>query len=81
MKPTLPDGHTTVSKLLFLILAAVAVYLVFAGASRRRERHAELRPETMVPCAYCGIHLPRSEALEVDGRYFCGQEHRDLGPA
>ncbi|KCB34114.1 hypothetical protein L541_0449, partial [Bordetella hinzii CA90 BAL1384] len=37
--------------------------------------------EPMVRCAHCGIHLPRSEALLLNGRTWCGQEHARLGPA
>ena len=35
----------------------------------------------MVECAHCGLHLPLGDALEGEGgRYFCGAEHRRLGP-
>jgi uncharacterized protein len=30
----------------------------------------------MVGCSQCGVHLPISEALEADGRYFCSEDHR-----
>ena len=36
-------------------------------------------PETMVRCAHCGIHLPRSEALLVGGKTWCSKEHAKLG--
>lgn len=35
--------------------------------------------EIMVRCAHCGIHLPQSEALLVEGRTWCSQEHLKLG--
>lgn len=35
--------------------------------------------ESMVRCAHCGIHLPRSEALLRDGNTWCSQEHAQLG--
>jgi uncharacterized protein len=76
-----PEGHTVVSKLLLLILAAVAIYLFLAGASRNRKRRGDPPPEAMVPCARCGVNLPRSEALEAGGRFFCSDEHRQLGSA
>lgn len=34
----------------------------------------------MVRCAHCGIHIPKSEALQRDGRDYCSEEHRDAGP-
>jgi uncharacterized protein len=39
--------------------------------------------QDIVPCAHCGVHLPRSEALagpEHGGELFCSAEHRRLGP-
>lgn len=38
-------------------------------------------PESMVRCAHCGIHLPRSEALLQGGHTWCSAEHARLGPA
>ncbi|MDQ2136591.1 PP0621 family protein [Alcaligenaceae bacterium A4P071] len=37
--------------------------------------------ESMVRCEYCGIHLPRSEALLLQGKTWCGEEHARLGGA
>ncbi|WP_333904480.1 PP0621 family protein, partial [Achromobacter insolitus] len=37
--------------------------------------------ESMVRCAHCGIHLPRSEALLQNGQTWCSAEHARLGPA
>lgn len=48
------------------------------GASRPP---AERAPETMVCCARCGIHLPRSEAIAQGGKIWCSQEHARLGSA
>jgi uncharacterized protein len=36
--------------------------------------------DQMVQCAWCGVHLPASEALSLaDGRLYCSEEHRALG--
>jgi uncharacterized protein len=35
----------------------------------------------MVRCAHCGIHLPRSEAVLLNGHTWCSTEHSKLGPA
>jgi len=32
--------------------------------------------QNMVRCAQCGLHLPESEALSYQGKYFCCREHR-----
>ncbi len=39
------------------------------------------RPDTIVPCARCGVHLPVSEAmLDIGGRAYCSDAHRLAGP-
>jgi uncharacterized protein len=70
-----------VSKLLFFVLIAVAVYLLLRRPSRRsadEETRATPAPEPMVACARCGLHVPRSESVETAGRHYCCQEHRRL---
>jgi uncharacterized protein len=72
--------HFSVSKLLLLVIAAAVVYFVLTGLARKRSRRpTQVTAETMVPCAHCGVNLPRSEALEGAGRFFCSEEHRRLG--
>ena len=66
--------------ILFLVLAFV-VYMVIKGAVRRSRPPAadDRPPEHMVACRRCGVNLPRSEALEEDGRFYCSEEHRRSG--
>lgn len=40
---------------------------------------ADTAPETMVRCAHCGIHMPRSEAVLSAGDTWCSTEHAKLG--
>ncbi|MBI4293273.1 MAG: hypothetical protein HY661_17495 [Betaproteobacteria bacterium] len=74
-----------VGKIILFLVLAVAAYLFIRGAMRtkrgdtRADRHAETPAENMKACARCGVNLPRSEALEADGNYFCSEEHRRLG--
>jgi uncharacterized protein len=69
-----------VSKLLLLVIAIVVIYFVLTGLARkRRQRPAPPPVEPMVPCAHCGVNVPRSEALGAAGRFFCSEEHRRLG--
>ncbi|WP_027017153.1 PP0621 family protein [Comamonas composti] len=44
----------------------------------RRERAAPRvgKPQDMVECAHCGLHLPRSEALQAGALSYCSAEHR-----
>lgn len=70
-------------RILFFVLLAVAVYVLWRSFQRRNERAAEPPPRTpqaMVSCATCGLHLPRQEALPLGDRYFCCEEHRRHPP-
>ena len=68
------------SKFLLLVVAFVVIYFVVTGLARkRRERARPPTGEQMVPCAHCRINLPRSEAIEGAGRFFCSEEHQRLG--
>jgi len=65
---------------LFLVLAFVA-YMVIKGAARRSRPPpaGDRPPEPMVACKRCGVNLPRSEALEEGGHFYCSEEHRRPG--
>lgn len=69
-------------KLLILILAALAVYFLWKGLRRPPDRATgagtSSEGERMVDCSECGVHLPISEAIQSQGRYFCCEEHRRL---
>lgn len=45
--------------------------------SNRRDTGGLVRPQDMVHCARCGVHLPASEAVVAGMRHYCGPEHRD----
>lgn len=34
--------------------------------------------EDMRQCKYCGIHVPESSIVSVDGEPYCSQEHAEL---
>lgn len=50
-----------------------------AKPSKGLRDKAVTEPESMVRCAHCNIHLPRSEALLSGGKTWCSQEHAKLG--
>lgn len=33
------------------------------------------KPEPMVDCAHCGVHLPQSDAIRYQGQHYCSQSH------
>ena len=54
----------------------------FGGASGERGGHASRRgetvPEKVFPCAHCGVHVPESEGVRANGRFYCSEAHRRL---
>jgi uncharacterized protein len=65
--------------LIILLVILFGVWLV-----RREIRRVRARPDgttspsvaAMKPCAYCGVHVPVSQGVSADGRFFCSEEHR-----
>lgn len=73
----------------WLLLLAIA-YLFYRWLKGKKSLHAgkenspntspnkasaAIQPEEMVQCQHCKLHLPKSEARTVDGRFYCSQEH------
>lgn len=66
-------------RLLLLLLLAWLIWWVFKPLFQRRPRTTQDESKTiedMVRCEYCRINLPKPEAIEEDGRFFCNEEHR-----
>ena len=66
-------------KLILLIVAGLVVYLVLKNYRRRVDRKEESagapKDESMVRCAECSVHHPRSESLLSAGKFYCSPEH------
>ena len=62
-------------RILFLLIIAFLIYLLFKGflraQTRRGEEDRKEKVEDMVACARCGVNVPRSEAREEGGRWIC----------
>jgi uncharacterized protein len=72
----------------WLVLAAAvfaAIWLLRRSLARRnagpKDASGRGGEAALVACAHCAVHLPRGEAVEFDGRLYCSDEHRRLGPA
>lgn len=77
----------------YLLVLLVVIIAIGVWRNRRRVERAQRPPrretrlqppQDMVACAHCGLHLPRSEALVLQGpqpRYYCCAQHRAQGPA
>ena len=65
--------------ILFLIAVFVLLWLLRNALGRRgggAAPPAAQAPQPIVACRYCGLHLPRDEALPGRGGVFCGEAHR-----
>jgi uncharacterized protein len=63
-----------------ILLLAVAIWLLIIVLKRYiHNMQPPARPpssaETMVQCAYCGLHLPESDSLRVNHQHYCCEAH------
>jgi uncharacterized protein len=71
-------------RFLVLVLIVVAVVWLVKRALRSGEAEVAQKPPVqgeLVPCARCGVNLPRAEAREAGGALYCSDEHARLGKA
>ena len=62
-----------------VVLVVLAVWLVRRALRRARHEDRPLaRQGELVQCAYCGVHLPRTEARQTEGVIYCSEEHSRL---
>ena len=74
-------------KYLVLLAVLAVVYGLWRNSQRRaappptpdRPAAPPARPEPMLRCAHCGVHLPQSQALLKDGRSYCCEAHQRQG--
>jgi AmpD protein len=74
-------------KWLLFIAVGYSFYLWLKGKKQAELRQQEslrakadkpsapVEPVKMVPCQYCKVHLPKSEAVVYEGRVYCSKEH------
>ncbi|HXU93484.1 MAG TPA: PP0621 family protein [Gallionella sp.] len=65
------------SRLLFLAAIVVVIYLLIRSFRKSAPRQEDSAAEDMVRCSHCGVHVPKGESVQADGRFFCSAEHRD----
>ena len=72
----------------YLVLLIVLVIAVGVWRSKREPAQpsrtppaAPPKPQDMVACAHCGLHLPYSDAVVQHGVAYCGADHLRAGPA
>ena len=67
---------------LIILLAIVAILMwllkrLFSPAPEPDQLEAKAS-ETMRQCKYCGVHVPESSIVKVEGNPYCSQEHAEL---
>ena len=65
------------SRLIFLFAIAALIYLLFKSYRKPKQAESVSKPEDMVRCVHCGVHLPHSECVMDGDRVFCSAAHRD----
>lgn len=68
------------SRLLLFAAIAGLVYLLlrsYRNNSAQPPADTPRATEDMVVCAQCGVHVPKSESVQGQGRNFCCAAHRD----
>jgi uncharacterized protein len=71
-----------VLKAILLLLAGLLVLWYFSRTHKEKSpssHSGDTQAEKMVVCAHCHLHIPASESIADAGRYFCSDEHRQLG--
>lgn len=64
------------SRLIFIFVVIVVAYLLFKSYRRQLPKQDEpAKGQDMISCAFCGIHIPKSESLLVDGKNYCSTAH------
>jgi len=71
--------------LLFLAVVLAGVWLWRSGraadAPPKRQAQEPPRPQDMVSCAWCGVHIPQSDAVAGrSGVYCCADHHQRAEP-
>ena len=75
-------------KWLLLFAGAGILYLWIKGKKQAKlnadevvqmasERAKPAEPEVIVQCRYCSVHLPKSEAIAQEDRFYCSKKHLD----
>lgn len=70
------------SRLIFIVVVIALAYWLYKSYRKRLPKQDESTREQnmtngqdMISCAHCGIHVPKSESLLLDGKYYCCTAH------
>lgn len=74
-------------KVLLLLALVFGVLWLLKGKRRggqaadKPEPKAPAKPQAMLACAHCGVHLPQADVVaDATGKPYCSDAHRLAGP-
>ncbi len=62
---------------LWLILRLVKHFL---AKHRTTPKSTPIAHDDVVPCAHCGVYVPRTEAIHANGKTYCSDAHSETAP-
>lgn len=62
--------------LIIAIWLGVLIVRHFWRQRRQADRARQLPEQDMVRCAQCGLHLPKEDAVQAAGAFYCSERHR-----
>lgn len=77
----LRDAPVGLRLLALILLAAVIGWMLkkhFSVRFASRDKRLPETTEAMSQCSYCGIFLPRSQAISKGNRHYCSEDHAAL---
>ncbi len=64
-----------------IILVLVGLWMVLRllrrALANRKTGPAPPTPADMLRCQYCGVFVPRHDAVAADGRHYCSEAHAE----
>jgi uncharacterized protein len=64
--------------LIIFIWAVIGLYRKFKIVRREIDNDEDKKEIIMQRCDYCGLHLPKHEAIRVGNLFYCCEEHHRL---
>jgi len=68
-----------------ILIITIALLIMFVNSwlklraqrpPAKKSKPKKIKNEPMVRCEQCGIHVPKSRAVETDGHSFCSRKHQ-----
>lgn len=70
-----PMGLFRLLLILGIIYLAYRLYDSWQRLSRQPKPEKPKQVKNVVPCHVCQLHIPETEAIQKNGRYYCSVQH------